>query len=213
MMLRGFPYILKYIQMVVIALAVTTFVISCKGEQESEPLDLSAVPVQTVQGMKAVQTSNGLLQMRMEAQLLQRFDNDSISYELFSQGFDVYAYNEAGELETQIKSDVAKHTTTKKKEEKWEAYGNVVITNFLKGERMETDTLYWDREEGRIFTHCLVRMYSPSGYMQGYGMESDEMARNAHIERPFDSYGIVSRDSSAIYVDTVNFVGPAFKKR
>ena len=212
-MLRGFPYILKYIQMVVTAFAVTTFVISCKGEEASEPLDLSAMPVQTVQGMKAVQTENGLLQMRMEAQLLQRFDNDSVSYELFSQGFDVYAYNEEGELETQIKSDVAKHTTTKKKEETWEAYGNVVITNFLKGERMETDTLYWDREKGRIFTHCLVRMYSPSGYMQGFGMESDEMARNARIERPFDSYGIVSRDSTAIYVDTVNFVGPAVKKR
>ena len=213
MMQRGFPYILKYIQMVVTAAAVTTFVISCKSEPESEPLDLQSVPVQTVQGMKAVQTSNGVLQMRMESNLLQRFENDTLSYELFPEGFDVYAYNESGELETQIKSDVAKHTTTKKKEEKWEAYGNVVITNFLKGERMETDTLYWDREEGRIFTHCLVRMYSPSGYMQGYGMESDEMARNARIERPFDSYGIVSRDSTAIYIDTVNFVGPAVKNR
>ena len=213
MMLRGFPYILKNIQMVVIALAVTTFVISCKGEEESEPVDLSAAPVQTVQGMMAVQSSNGVLQMRMESRLLERYENDSLSYELFSEGFDVYAYNEAGELETQIKSDVARHTTTKKKVEKWEAYGNVVITNFLKGERMETDTLYWDREKGRIFTHCLVKMYSPSGFMQGVGMESDEMARNAHILRPFDSYGIVSRDSSAIYIDTVNFVGPAFKNR
>ena len=199
--------------MVVTAFAVTTFVISCKSEPESEPLDIQSVPVQTVQGMKAVQTSNGVLQMRMESNLLQRFENDSLSYELFPEGFDVYAYNESGELETQIKSDVAKHTTPKKKEEKWEAYGNVVITNFLKGERMETDTLYWDREEGRIFTHCLVRMYSPSGYMQGYGMESDEMARNARIERPFDSYGIVSMDSTAIYIDTVNFVGPAVKNR
>ena len=212
-MSRGFPYILKYIQMVVIALAVTTFVVSCKSEVEIETLDLSALPVQTVRGMKAVQTSNGVLQMRMESKLLERYNNDSLSYELFPEGFDVYAYNEAGELETQITSDVAKHTTTQKKEEKWEAYGNVVITNFLKGERMETDTLYWDREKGKIYTHCLVKMYSPSGYMQGFGMESDEMARNASIKRPFDSYGIVSRDSSAVYVDTVNFVGPAVKKR
>ena len=213
MMLRGFPYILKNIQMVVIAFAVTTFVISCKGEEQTEASDLSSKPVQTVKGMKAVQSTDGMLQMRIEAELLERYKNDSVSYELFSQGFNVYAYNEAGELETQITSDVAKHTTTKKKNEKWEACGNVVITNFLKGERMETDTLYWNRDEGKIYTHCLVRMYSPSGFMQGFGMESDEMARNAHIQRPFDSYGIVSRDSSAIYIDTVNFVGPAFKNR
>lgn len=212
-MYRGLPGIMRYTLMVVTAFAVTTFVISCKEEQVSEPLDLQSVPVQVVQGMKAVQTTDGLLQMRMESPLLQRFENDSLSYELFPEGFDVYAYNEQGELETQIRSNVARHTTTKKKEEKWEAFGNVVITNFIKGERMETDTLYWDRDQGRIHTDCFVKMYSPSGYMQGYGMESDEMARNAQILRPFDSYGIISRDSTNNgYIDTVNFIGPASNK-
>ncbi len=213
-MYRGFPDIMRYMMMVVTALAVTTFVISCNGEPESEPLDLSSIPVQIVQGMKAMQTGNGILQMRMESPLLQRFENDSVSYELFPDGFNVYAYNEAGELETQISSDIAKHTTNKKKGERWEAFGKVVINNFIKGERMETDTLYWDRKKGRIHTHCLVKMYSPDGFMQGYGMESDEMARNAQIKRPFDSYGIIGRDSSYTgYIDTVNFVGPVLKNR
>lgn len=209
-MYRGIPNIIRYTYMVVTAIAVTTFVISCKGGETEQPLDLSALPVQTVQGMNAVQTTNGMLQMRMESPLMQRFENDTVSYELFPEGFDVYAYNEKGELETQIRSDIAKHTTTKKKKERWEAFGNVVITNFIKGERMETDTLYWDRDKGKIHTHSFVKMFSPSGYMQGYGMESDEMARNAQIRRPFDSYGIISRDSTNNgYIDTVNFIGPA----
>ena len=202
---------MKFIQMVVIAFAVTTFVISCKGELQTEPVDLSQVPVQSVGGMNAVQTKDGILQMRMEADLLQRFENDNESYELFPDGFDVYAYNEEGMLETQIKSDIAKHTVAgegKNKQEKWEAFGNVVISNFIKGERLETDTLYWDREKGRIFTHCFVRMYTPQGYMQGYGLDSDERARNANILRPFDSYGIIRQDSSNVYIDTVNFIGP-----
>lgn len=213
-MCRELPGIVRYIWMVVTAFAVTTFVISCKGEPESDPIDLTSVPVQTVKGMRAVQTGNGILQMRMESPLLQRFENDTASYEIFPQGFDVYAYNEAGELETQITSNIAKHTTTKKKVERWEAFGNVVINNFIKGERMETDTLYWDRKNGRIYTHCLVKMYSPSGFMQGVGMESDEMARNAQLKRPFDSYGILMRDSSGTgYIDTVNFIGPVLKNR
>ena len=213
-MYRDFPGMTRYMQMVVTALAVTTFVISCKGEPESEPIDLSSIPVQTVQGMKAVQTGNGNLQMRMEAPLLQRFESDTVSYELFPDGFDVYAYNEEGNLETQITSNAAKHTTAKRKQEKWEAYGNVVINNYIKGERMETDTLYWDRKNGKIYTHCLVKMYSPSGFMQGYGMESDEMARNAQLLRPFDSYGIITSDSTNTgYMDTVNFIGPVIKNR
>ena len=192
----GLPIIKKYLQMVVTALAVTTFVISCKSEVVTEPLDMTLMPVQTVRGMKASQTHNGVLQMRMESPLLQRFETEEESYELFSQGFDVYAYNEAGEVETRISSQIAKHTTSKNNEETWAAYGNVVITNYIKGERMETDTLYWDRNLGRIYTHCHVKMYSPSGFMQGYGMESDEMARNAQIQRPFDSYGVVGSNSN-----------------
>lgn len=200
--------------MVVIAMAVTTFVISCKGEQQSDPLDLSKVPVQVVEGMNAVQTKDGLLQMRMEAKILQRFESEQESYELFPDGFDVYAYNQEGLLETQISSDIAKHTTItegKEKTEKWEAFGNVVISNFIKGERLETDTLYWDREKGRIYTHCFVKMFTPQGFMQGYGLDSDERARNANILRPFDSYGIIRQDSVNVYIDTVNFIGPMLR--
>ncbi len=203
---------MKFIQPVVIAFAVTTVVISCKSQHEAEPLDLQGKPMQTVAGMNAVQSKNGVLQMRMESDLMQRYDNDSLSYELFPEGFKVFAYDAEGNLETQIESDIAKHTTYKgkdNKKESWEAFGNVIITNFKKGERLETDTLYWNREEGIIHTHTLVKMYSPQGFMQGYGMESDEMARNAHILKPFDSYGVISRDSSAVaYTDTVNFIGP-----
>ncbi len=202
---------MRFIYMVVTAIAVTTFVISCKGEDLTDPVDLSKVPVQSVANMNAVQTNNGKLQMRMEAKLLQRFKNDEESYELFPDGFDVYAYNEEGLLETHIKSDIAKHTTTgvgSNKVEKWEAFGNVVISNFIKGERLETDTLYWDREKGRIYTHSFVKMYTPQGFMQGYVLDSDERARNANILKPFDSYGIIRSDSTNMYIDTVNFIGP-----
>lgn len=209
-MFRSTPNI-KYMALVAIVSAIATIVVSCSDQTpKGQIIDINAIPRQTVKDMYAVQTNNGMLQMRMEAKLMQRFQNDStkISYELFPEGFDVYAYNKDGLLETHIHSEVAKHSTTKH-DEKWEAYGNVVIRNFIKGERMETDTLFWDRETKRIFTHRLVKMYSPQGFMQGYGMHSDEMARNARIMRPFDSFGIISNDSTSTeYVDTVNLVGP-----
>ena len=209
-MFRGNPDI-KNMALVAIVFAIATIVVSCTGKVgEGEIIDINSIPRQTVNDMYAVQSKNGVLQMRMEAKLMQRFQNDctEVSFELFPEGFDVYAYNEVGELETHIHSKVAKHTTTKNAE-KWEAFGDVVIKNFIKGERMETDTLYWDREQKKIFTHCFVKMFAPDGFMQGYGMESDEMARNANVLRPFDSYTVIGRDSTHVpYVDTVNFIGP-----
>lgn len=209
-MIRRYPYIINR-YLVAIAFAVATFVVSCGREENLETLDLNKVPRQIVKDMYVVQTEDGMLQMRMEAPLMQRYENEKETYELFPNGFNVYAYNKEGLLETHIHSNIAKHTTTKSIE-KWEAFGEVVVHNFIKGERMETDTLYWDREQKKIYTNCFVKMFSPEGFMQGYGMESDEMARNANILKPFDSYGIV-RDStsSVVYIDTVNFIGPVLK--
>ena len=150
--------------------------------------------------------------MRTEADLMERYENDTLSYELFPEGFAVYGYTDDGLLETEIVSDNARHLKYKDGRESWEAFGNVVVKNLMKQEVMETDTLYWDQKNERIYTHCYVRMYSPKGFMQGYGMESDQRARNSIIFKPFNSYGIVVQDSTEVVMDSVNFIGPLQKK-
>ena len=163
--------------------------------------------------MFVIQSENGLLQLRMEADLMERYENDTVSYELFPEGFAVFGYNEEGLLETEITSDNARHEKFEKGGlETWAAFGNVVVKNVINRERMETDTLYWDRKNERIYTDCYVRMYSPKGFMQGYGMESDQRARNSTIFNPFDSFGYVKQDSTKVAVDSANFIGPFPKK-
>lgn len=192
------------------ALALALVVFSCKSNlSEAEHLDLDAIPLQQVEDMFFVQTENGRLQMRVEAPVMQVFEKDTLSYDLFPEGLSVYAYAEDGSLETTIQSDEARHDkVVKTGAEKWSAYGNVVIRNVLKQETMETDTIYWDQKAKEIWTDCYIKMYSPSGFMQGYGMRSDEMARNAIIMLPFDSYSFVEQDTTRVQIDTANFIGP-----
>ena len=196
-------------KMIATAIAVAFVVYSCKGKLgHTDARFEEDAPLQTVDGMCVVHSENGKIQMRMEADLMQRFERDTLSFEYFPEGFNVYAYTEEGLLETHIKSDKAKHLKYKDGRESWEAFGNVVIKNLIKNEVMETDTLYWDQKNEKIHTHCYVKMYSPSGLMQGYGMESDQRARNSIIYRPFNSYGIVVQDSTEVVIDSVNFIGP-----
>ena len=200
--------------MIVIATAsaVAFMVYSCKGKLgEAESLNINEVPVQTVDDMFIVQTENGKIQMRAEAPLMERYERDTLSYELFPDGFFVYGYTEDEKLETEIIADKARHLKYKDGRESWEAFGNVVVKNLIKQEVMETDTLYWDQKNEKIYTHCYVRMYSPDGFMQGYGMESDQRARNSIIFNPFNSYGILEQDED-ILIDSVNFIGPVQKK-
>ncbi|MBE6228611.1 MAG: LPS export ABC transporter periplasmic protein LptC [Bacteroidales bacterium] len=200
-------------KMIATAAAVAFVVYSCKGKLgEAKSLVLSETPVQTVDNMFIVQSENGKIQMRAVADLMEKYERDTLSYELFPKGFSVYGYTDEGLLETEIIADNAKHMKYEDGRESWEAYGNVIVKNLIKQEVMETDTLYWDQKNEKIYTHCYVKMYSPSGFMQGYGMESDQRARNSIIFNPFNSYGIVVEDSTRVVIDSVNFIGPLLKK-
>ena len=198
--------------MIATASAVAFVVFSCKGKLgEAEALDIKEAPVQTVDDMFIVQTENGRIQMRTEAPLMERYERDTLSFELFPNGFFVYGYTDDEKLETEIIADNARHLKYKDGRESWEAFGNVVVRNLIKQEVMETDTLYWDQKNEKIYTHCYVRMYSPDGFMQGYGMESDQRARDHTIFNPFNSYGIIVQDTTEVVIDTVNFIGPLLK--
>jgi len=194
--------------------ALAILIISCKGKlDQAQSLDLSQTPLQTVEDMFAVQTKNGVVLMRMEAPVMERYDNDTSTYESFPNGFELYGYTDDGLLETIIIANDARHITTKKtKGEVWEAFGNVVIHNVIKQETMETDTLFWNQAKNEIYTDCYVKLYSPDGFLQGYGMHSDDHARNAILHNPFNGYGVVVQDTTKVVIDSVNFIGPFLKK-
>ena len=199
--------------MMATALAVAFIVYSCKGKlSEAEALNLAETPVQIVEDMFMQQTENGMVKMRAESPRMEKYEKDTLQYELFPAGFFVYAFDESGKLETEIVADNARHMKFEDGRETWEAFGNVVVKNLINQEVMETDTLYWDQKNEKIYTHCYVRMYSPDGFMQGYGMESDQRASSTILFNNFNNYAIVVKDSTQVLIDSVNFIGPFQKK-
>lgn len=197
-----------------ITIVVASIVVSCRGHlKEAQDISLKDVPLQTVDEMFAVQTNNGRIVMRMEAPIMEHFDNDTISEDRFSRGIEVYGYSDEGLLESIIIANKASHITRKKtKDEKWAAFGNVFIHNVTNRQTMETDTIYWDQNTKEIYTDCYVKMYSPDGFMQGIGMRSDDHARNAILHNPFNAYGYTVQDTCSVRIDSVNFIG-AFPKK
>lgn len=201
--------------MLAITAVVASVVVSCKDKlAEAQKMNLEQTPLQRVDDMFAVQTRNGKVMMRVEAQTMEHYESDSTSTDTFPKGIAVYSYTEEGLLESVIISDDARHITAKTgdKEEVWQAFGDVVIHNVINQETMETDTIYWDRAKEEIYTDCYVKMYSRDGFMQGYGMHSDDHARNAILHNPFNGYALIQQDTTKVVIDSVNFIGPFAKK-
>lgn len=192
---------------------IASIVVSCKQDESSSPkLDPNKVPLQRVTDMSVVQTGNGAVVNRLEAPLMEHYETDTAAVDQFPEGLSLYGYTDDGMLESIIVADRATHIkpnrTAVGKEEIWYAFGNVIVHNIIEKQTLETDTLYWDRTINEIYTHCYVKMYSPDGFMQGYGMRSDERARNARLHSLFNSYALVVRDTTAVVIDSVNFIGP-----
>ena len=187
---------------------------SCRSNlAEAQKLDLSVTPIQVVDSMLLINSDNGRLKMRIESGRMEVYEYDTLSYNYFPEGINVFGYNEDdGLLETTIVADEARHNKYKHGDDIWSAYGNVVVKNILKREMIETDTLYWDAKNKEIWTDCYVRLSSKDGVMQGYGMRSDEMARNSILLHPFDNTFFVNSDSTKVVIDTLNFIGPLQKK-
>ena len=140
--------IYRYMTMAAV-LSAAAIVVSCGNKLKNIDADkISEAPTQVVLDMDAAQTENGQVQMRLKARRMERYESDKDnSREVFPEGFRVLAYNEEGLLETSIVSDEALHTVDDGKEQ-WSAYGNVVINNYIKGEKIETDQqLYKGRED------------------------------------------------------------------
>ena len=197
------------------ALALAFVVYSCKSNlSEAEKLDLEKIPIQAVDSMFFVKSENGRLTMRVESPRMEVYEHDTLSYDLFPSGIKVFAYADDGTLETTIVARQARHDKYPKRrnDELWSVFGDVVVRNILRQQTMETDTLYWDSKAHEIWTDCYIRLSSPDGFMQGIGMRSDEMARNAILMHPFDNEFLIGRDSTEVLIDSVNFIGPLLKK-
>jgi len=190
-----FPLRKTTVIMVATGLSLATIFVSCKNRMKTvESLDnLDSIPTQTVQNMEGWQVEGGLVMGRLTAPYMEKYSRGTDPYEIFPFSFRVEVYTREGILETVITADKALHRSGE--QQIWIATGNVVIRNLLKEETMETDTLYWDQQQKKIYTHCYVRLTSPDFFAQGYGMESDERATNAKILKPFDSYGYIQKDT------------------
>ena len=201
--------------MLAITFVVASIVVSCQGKiGVADKLDLSKTPTQRSYDVFAVQTNSGRVSMRMESSLMEHYDTDSTYLDVFPNGISVFGYTDEGLLESIIVADEARHIVPRdrSKDEIWEAFGNVILHNVIEQETMETDTVYWDEGKKELYTDCYVKLYSRQGFLQGFGMRSDDHVRNSILYRPFDGYGLVVQDSTAVFIDSVNFIGPFPKK-
>lgn len=157
------------------------FWVACKSDIETinaltQELNL---PDQSGKNVEFQLTDSGRLVVIFRAPLAERYMNtpdERGPYKVFPEGIEVEFYNDAGLLESTIIAGYAEHW---EEESLWRARDSVVARNLISGERLDTEELYWNEKDKKIYSQVFTKITNEDGiYFGEKGFESDQDLEN-----------------------------------
>lgn len=146
---------------------------ACSGRRKDMGAAITerdSLPVMDTKGVMTLISDSGVTRYRINTEEWMVFDRKSPSYWSFEKGIYLEKFDSVFNVEASIKSDTAYYYDKKKL---WKLMGNVDIQN-LKGERFNTELLYWDQNMHKVYSDRRVRIEQPDQIIYAIGFESDE---------------------------------------
>jgi LPS export ABC transporter protein LptC len=176
------------------------FIVSCQNDIESINMLSSELklPVQTGKDFEVQYTDSGRLQVIFRAPLVERYkkSEEEGQYYEFREGIEIMFYNRSGIIESTINARYGKYW-----EEKSLGFvrDSVVGKNLIRGDQLNTEELYWDRQNQLIYSKVFTRITNDEGVYYGEeGFESDQ---------DFENYRLIG-SSGTVNVEENELSGP-----
>ncbi len=150
-----------------------TFV-SCSERQEAGKIgaitDRTKIPRLHATDITTVISDSGVTRYRISASVWNIYDKATQPYWEFPQGIHFEKFDENLKVDANIHSKYARFNEYEKL---WELKGNVRMTN-LKGELFETEHLFWNQGQERIYSDTIVKITQASHIIYAVGFESNQ---------------------------------------
>lgn len=146
---------------------------SCDGNKKvvGEAItERDSLPSMMTTGVVTLISDSGVTRYRMNAEEWSVYDRKVPSHWAFEKGVYLEQFDSVFQVEASVKSDTAYFYD---KEKLWKLIGNVDIKN-RKGERFNTELLFWNQATQKVYTDKFIRIQQPDRIINAYGFESNE---------------------------------------
>jgi len=133
-------------------------------------VDRTSLPKLHVTQVTTVISDSGITRYRISAPQWDVYDKASQPYWEFPLGVHFERFDENLKVDANIHCKYAKF---KEYEQLWELKGNVRMTN-IKGELFETEHLFWNQREERIYSDTIVKITQATHIINAIGFESNQ---------------------------------------
>ncbi|MBB3698433.1 LPS export ABC transporter periplasmic protein LptC [Flammeovirga yaeyamensis] len=162
------------IKKIFILLIASAALFSCgkktRTKKEARQIALGVdTPDYTAFNIETMHTEDAVPKNKLKAKVQMRYKNGN---ERYPEGIDIVTYDqESSEESSHLIADSAIYTADSTM---YTVYSNVVLEDYKKGQKLETDTLHFNKETGDIFTDDNVKITTEYEIVTGKGMRANQ---------------------------------------
>jgi LPS export ABC transporter protein LptC len=175
--------------------------ISCESDIERINLITNPEEIPDIGGkdMEIIYSDSAIVRAKLIAPSIRQFLRAERPYTEFSEGIHVFMYNKNMETESEIRANYAIYYS---EEKLWIARGNVIAENFAKGEKLNTEELFWDENIKLIYSNSFSRIENNDGTFYGqHGFEANQQFTNWKLK---GTRGIINVKDEQQSIDSEN---------
>ena len=172
-MSRGLSYYFSFLALIVL--------LSCREEADPNALVAYEGPVNSAQNIHIVHSDSAVLRSEITAPKQLEFANGNLE---FPDGIDIQFFNLKGQLETTMRADKGYFL---RDQNLYKGSGNVQVKNLAKDQRLQTEELFWNQANRKIYTDKFVTIQERQTLFNGTGMEADDSFSTYRLQKVRDS--------------------------
>lgn len=163
---------LKYSKSIAALAAVLFLLLACENEVGAVRSLTKAerFPMEVQKDLHLTYTDSTFKRMELTAPIAESYPNLAQPQREFKKGLEVTFYDLEGRQSSFLEADYALQFIHK---DLWEARGDVVVVN-KRGERLNTEKLFWDSRSEKIYSDAFVKITTPEEVIMGEGFKADQ---------------------------------------
>ncbi len=153
---------------------------SCMGKGDNVADAISerdSLPGMKTLGVTTFISDSGITRYKIITEEWSVFDKKDPPYWAFEKGVYLEKFDTLFRIDASIKADTAYYYENQKL---WELRSNVHIRN-QKGDKFDTDLLFWDEKDERVYSHRFIRIEQEDRIVTGYGFTSNQQMTEYQI--------------------------------
>ena len=179
------------------------FFASCSdGKKTMAPAvsDSLMLPMMTSTGVSTLISDSGVVRYKIIAEEWKVYDKLDTSKWAFEKGVYLEKFDTQMRIEAKVKADTAYYYDKLKL---WDLRGHVNILN-IKGEKFNTEQLFWDQDKERVYSDRFIRIQQIDKILTGYGFTSNQQFTDYVINNTAGIFPVEDAPRDSVRNDSVS---------